>query len=468
MSNKRLLKDFSFGFELEGTYDNYEINTSRLKHKFDSMLGGEGSMHGDGSLRAEGGYSTFEYASPVIQFTPVNIQKVIKFLDSLPSMFVKINRTCGFHTHISFKGITKKDAVWAMASMASDGSYEEFLKLGRTNLYRAPYAKPTFLHKAHEYAKNGQYRRMVEVIVDNEKYRSIRIHPQGTIEWRGPRTFLNTIKHSKNVAFFKKLSKFIMKINESLDKDYTSTISKAEFMSYANSRLNSLYFKEENVSHKSERLSEALMRRPNTINHLPAESFEALRQASVTFSTSTLLNTMRINNVKLKSENAINYMSSMAHLQSFIDLIDIDTFKENMAMFGQRNMLTPTFEHLMRNPGVNDEVLKFMIDCVTKKFGQSNIKTFTYNAMLEMIKYNPNIFKVAINKNLYELFGYEKAQTLIHRLIECMKYSFIHSDIYKLLLDSPNADLTKNTLSLTSFNIQYNNILNESIASMTI
>ena len=466
MSNKRLLKDFSFGFELEGTFNHHEITSSNLKRKFDRMLGGEGSMHGDGSLRAECGYTTFEYASPVIQFTPSNIQKVIAFLDSLPSMYVKINRTCGFHTHISFKGITKQDAVWAMASMASDGSYEEFLKLGRTNLHRAPYAKPTFLRQAHECAVDGQYRKMARIIVDNEKYRSIRIHPQGTIEWRGPRTFLNTIKHSKNVAFFKKLTKFIIKINESLDKDYTSTISKNEFFNYAGSLMNGLYFKETKTTQKVERLAEALRNRPEAINHLPAESLDMLHSSYMTFSISALFNDMRRQGIKFTSDVAIDYMLRATHLSNFIDLIDVNAFKRNMELFGQRNMLTPTFEHLLKNPNVNDEVLQFMINSVLTKFGHSSIKTFTYNAMLEMIKYNPNAFKVATNKNLAELFGEERARTLIARVMDYLRYSFVSSEIYTSLMSSPNAEITKSLLTSSTMRLNTNTILNESVSTM--
>ena len=60
----------------------------------------------------------FEYASPVIQFTPKNIQMVVKFFDALPSMYVKINRTCGLHTHISYKGINRQDISWTQENLA--------------------------------------------------------------------------------------------------------------------------------------------------------------------------------------------------------------------------------------------------------------------------------------------------------------------------------------------------------------
>ena len=247
MSNKRLLNEFSFGFELEGTYNNHETNPSYLKDKFDAMLGGIGNMHGDGSIRCEYGYSPFEYASPVIKFTPKNIQKVVKFLDSLPRMFVSINRSCGFHTHISYRGINRQDVSWLMASMASDQSYRDFLKMGRTNFYKGPYARANFFGDAHMQLVRHNYGSFCNTIVTNEKYRSMRIHPQVTIEWRGPRTFLNVNKHSKNVAFMKKLTQFIIKINNTLDLTETPLLSKNDFLIKAHNYLSNLAFRDDTV-----------------------------------------------------------------------------------------------------------------------------------------------------------------------------------------------------------------------------
>lgn len=468
MSNKRLLNEFSFGFELEGTYNHHETTSRSLKSKFDELLCGEGSMHGDGSLRAEIGYSTFEYASPVFKFTPQNVNMVINFLDSLPSLYVKINRTCGFHTHISFKGITKKDAVWAMASMAIDGSYENFLKLGRTNLHRAPYAKPTFLHKAHEYAENGDMRRLVDTIVDNEKYRSIRIHPQGTIEWRGPRTFLNTISHNKNVAFFKKLAKFIKRINDSLDMDCACNITKEAFLARSVSHLNNLSFKEENTSYKVQRVIDTINTRSEVLNHLSANTFNKLYDASrnmvIGINIDNVIRNLKSKNIKITSSEAIKFLMSYSRITNFITLIDAETFKNNIALIGQHNGLTPTFEYLLRNPGVNDEVLNVLINQALTKFGHSSIKTFSYNAMLEMIKYNINAFKVATRINLKEVFGYERARNLVYNVINTDRYGFRNTNLYTMLINSENESLVRELIQEPNY--QTNDVLNTTLMTL--
>ena len=455
MSKKRLLNEFYFGFELEGTYNHYNTHREALKNKFDRLLDGEGSMHSDGSLRAESGYSTFEYSSPVIQFTPRNVNMVIKFLDMLPSLHVKVNKTCGFHTHISFNGITKNDAVWAMASMAIDGSYENFLKLGRTNLYRAPYARPTFLHRANQYAKDKHIRGLVNEIVDNEKYRSIRIHPQGTIEWRGPRTFLNVNKHSKNVAYFKKLTKFIQRINDSLDMESVNDITKESFLISAVSNLRCLAFKESATS--NDKLLNSLYNRPQSINYIPEEKLLSLRNNS-NFNPDILIRNLKVNNVKLTSKGALSLLLTMRNIKNFIELIDVETYKDNIELIGQYNSLTPSFEFLLKNPGVNDSVLILLTNQALTNFGHSSIKTFTYNAMLEMMKYNTNAFKVAVNKDLTSMFGRERARNLITNLIDTDRYGFKNSELYNMLLTSPNAELTKECIPEPNF--LSNNILN--------
>lgn len=50
------------------------------------------------------------------------------------------------------------------------------------------------------------------------KMRLIRNHPQGTLEWRGPRNFLNKPDIEVIKRFFMKLYKFAKWISDTLDK----------------------------------------------------------------------------------------------------------------------------------------------------------------------------------------------------------------------------------------------------------
>lgn len=468
MSNKRLLNEFSFGFELEGTYDNRETNPSYLKDKFDSMLGGIGNMHGDGSIRCDYGYSPFEYASPVITFTPKNIEKVVKFLDSLPRLYVSVNRSCGFHTHISYTGINRNEVSWLMASMASDETYKDFMKMGRTNFHKGPYARATFFNDAHNYLLRHNFNGFCNTIVTNEKYRSMRIHPQGTIEWRGPRTFLNVNKHAKNVAFMKKLTQFIIKINNTLDLMETPLISKKDFLNRASYKISNLTFRDDIInSDKFKILLEKLKTRPDIINHLSDAKFTEFENylKNTGTSVSMILDVLPSNtSFKINTVRSLKFFYSFAQIRSFIRFVDADLFKENISLVGDLNKLTPTFEFLIKNENVNDDILNILTRETLTNFGKANIRTFTFNAMKEMIKYNINAFKVAIDKDLIKIFGELRARDLINSLVKLDQYGFKNSEIFNSLMNSVNKPLVSSLFPEVSSlnNVIINNVINES------
>ena len=139
-------------------------------------------------------------------------------------------------------------------------------------------------------------------------------------------------------------------------------------------------------------------------------------------------------------------------------------------MIGQRNGLTKSFEYLLKNPGINDEVLNMLTHKALTNFGSSQIKTFSYNAMLEMIKYNINAFKVAINKNLVDIFGIDRAINLIQAVIKVDMYSFRNSEIHNLLMNSINAPLVNRVLpeisntSNSILDLSVNNVLASTMA----
>ena len=447
MSKKRLLKDFSFGFELEGIYERDYTTVEYLKDKFDSLLNGKGNMHGDGSLRSPHGWDTFEYASPVIQFTPKNIKMVIDFFDTLPSLHVKTNRSCGLHTHISYKGITRQDISWLMASMAADESYKEFKCMKRTRFYAEPYALATFFDEAHRYLMDGRMSYFVEKIVNNEKYRSMRIHPQGTLEWRGPRTFLNINKHEKNVMFMKKLTQFIIKINNSLDLTETKNLKKEVFLRAASNRLTNIDFKDDiaKEQNKNEKLIAHISEKPSILNTLPDKKYqdmmEYMNNHSCNFSSTGFARNLKEQGVKLTSKNALDFCLKKMSIQTFIGAVDKDTFKENIALVGKYNKLTPCFEYLIKNNGTNDEVLKVLMRAALKDFGKESIRTFTLNAMMELVKYQINAFEKAASKDLTEIFGHDKALNLIKHVASIDPSTFTSTNVYNILLDSPNRNL---------------------------
>lgn len=211
--DEAMTSEFTFGFELEGCctegerryndlpgYHSGREPSGDVKTLFDKLndtLGfGSGKIESDSSLNTDdrGGW-TFEYASPIIPFNPKNIEQVYNFLKGLPSLGVYTNDSCGFHTHISYPDIDKVNAFWILCCIALDkGMYEEMTKLttesGDDIDFFGHYAQERRLIDIKRYIENKQWDNL-KYELDTEKYQNTRIHPQGTIEWRGPRNFMN-------------------------------------------------------------------------------------------------------------------------------------------------------------------------------------------------------------------------------------------------------------------------------------
>ena len=225
-----LASQFTFGFELEGVFHfdedvKHSSRNSVIKHTIGQAFNipdEEIEIKGDGSLEISDSdnykYSTtFEWASPVFQFTPSELHRVITGLDTLfKNKRITTNKTCGFHTHISFPDITDKDAAWIIIKLSEDEEMRKIIsKFKNINFTHEQWASDKFLEQINYFATNGHWGRIKDIL-NTEKYRSIRIHPQGTMEWRGPRNFMNRYYKARVYAFFKLLYQFINFMSKSL------------------------------------------------------------------------------------------------------------------------------------------------------------------------------------------------------------------------------------------------------------
>lgn len=311
---RKLKSEFTFGFELEGVLNTNVNSRDKLFDILNNDLEDCGDMHYDGSIRYSryNGETSFEYASPIFNYTPSNVDKVLKCLDNLPNYGVSVNRSCGFHTHVSFDGIKQEDTLWFIFWLCASGKYENFRKLGRTNLYGARYAKFNFLDSIATYIKNyvantsSSYdlNMAIGAICTNEKYRAIRIHPQGTIEWRGPRTFLNTPTHKKSLSFFKKLDDFISCFIESLNTDSVTVgdtiITKDKVLQIGKSYLKSITFKSENKIS----FLEKIVNNPRILDKMKVKELDKNRDIII-----TALDRYYWSNTLFKSKVLFNWMS---------------------------------------------------------------------------------------------------------------------------------------------------------------
>ena len=276
---------FTIGFELEGictwkqhtdelfhlpSYGSYsEENQPRggaklLKDYLDKLFiidgsSGSSKIEKDSSLDTKGfdeesGFAhswNFEYATNRIPFNAKNVEKIYNGLTELGENGVYTNNSCGFHIHMSFPDIDKKEVAWIICCLSIDEELlQDMLKLdteyGTIHLFNSKknsegdeiggYAKYHYLLDIGTALKEERYDEVDEKL-NNEKYNVLHIHSEnGTIEWRGPRGFLdnNDTKVVKQfiLKWFKLVSK-IAKITQSTS--YTvdgTTINKKELLSH--------------------------------------------------------------------------------------------------------------------------------------------------------------------------------------------------------------------------------------------
>ena len=258
--SKKLRGEFTFGFEFEGfgrletylrgtdAYDHYdedfdcmECNSldgddyseyyDSINHFINRCLGAKnGRTHYDGSVKNyRNGYQSFEYSSTVYKVNAKNFKKLNNFFSKLSNYDMGINETCGFHTHISYNGITEKDAIWIVSQIAlNDEWVKEVTQMvdgdQTIDFYNGRYAEKDFLEGLKTAILNNED---VRRFINCDKYKVLRIHPQGTIEWRGPRNFLN--RENGFMKFAKKLTNIIDIFSKALDMKTINGRSKEDF-----------------------------------------------------------------------------------------------------------------------------------------------------------------------------------------------------------------------------------------------
>lgn len=242
LSAKYLLSEFKFGFELEGFLkDAYRDNEGRnrrpnLRGVFATYFPEDGSdLKGDGSLRAASEYDyPFEWSSPVLDFTPRNIGRAMNLLKNLPKHNIYTNKSCGFHVHLSFPKLKEQDAIWVLTQLSTNPEmFERITKFGNINFYSEHYATYSYIVNIAKLLVAKNWEGLRDIFTD-EKYRVLRIHPQGTMEWRGPRAFLNEGKAEDVTKFFGLLREFVSWIAAAVAKptvvvDNNVVISRSEF-----------------------------------------------------------------------------------------------------------------------------------------------------------------------------------------------------------------------------------------------
>jgi hypothetical protein len=239
LNEKLLVNEFKFGFELEAIIDGYDEDTweegyEEIQHIFFGYFVEKGSVDDDGSIESSSGL-TFEWASPVLSFTPQTIKQCITFLDDLPKYNIHTNNTCGFHVHMSFPAMSPVDVRWIVFQVALDDTIQETIDgLNDIDFFEMPHALKGYLTDIRKvvegsFTKEEKINRLMKLLND-EKYRTLRIHPQGTLEWRGPRGFLQEYNRQVIKDFFLLLWKFISWITGAVSRTSMAGFTKDDFV----------------------------------------------------------------------------------------------------------------------------------------------------------------------------------------------------------------------------------------------
>jgi hypothetical protein len=269
---KYLLGEFQIGFELEaileaklkqtdkavqGEYSyfyHYGRNENYIpSKKMDNFISftnksiGNSEFTYDGTILADNdGDIAFEMKSPVFEYNPKNILSIKNYLKSLPSKKVYTNASCGFHVHISFPRLNSEDMIWLFFNMVLDKTFtDNYINKFITN----DDIEISFISDEMASASwQEKYRKLLTTAItsDNfnnlykamkseskEKWYNIRLHPQGTIEFRGPREFMDNYDISNIDSFFNHITTIIKWFSNVLSKNEMKVgneiISKKDF-----------------------------------------------------------------------------------------------------------------------------------------------------------------------------------------------------------------------------------------------
>ena len=270
---KKLTTDFTMGFELEAIwtedaeyndddYDSYSNYEDEINHLFDSEFPG-GDLHGDGSVHGNGEGVGFEWASPVLPFNVATLQKIINFYRKHLGKEFIVNDSCGYHHHISFSGISVEDVVWIMCKLALDNRMRDLISNFEGIEFVSGWSNDNYLDDLADAVHNNNYGKIIE-ICNTDKYSLINVHSNKTLEWRGPRGFLNKEDPDIIIKFYKRLHQFITWITDVLDENEIEGISKDNFIEMIRAALPSKRIRDF-YSNKSDRIKGEM--KPETVDN---------------------------------------------------------------------------------------------------------------------------------------------------------------------------------------------------------
>lgn len=253
---KLLASDFSIGFELEGIIGSENSNKDIL-----NIFSQIDEIWGSGSIQYESDifkmteyeldildqealgipYRGFEYNSPVLKYNLTIYKKLENLLLNISKFNIFGNERTAFHVHFSYPNMDSLDSFWILCKIALDKDIKKkILKIGDINQFGSYLSRFDILIKLKNSILKKDLSSLYEIYdlffknndgdVKELKKLLFRIHPIGTLEWRGPRSFMYKDVIKNVPIFMKTLHNLILFMSNAIESDHLADISKKEFL----------------------------------------------------------------------------------------------------------------------------------------------------------------------------------------------------------------------------------------------
>lgn len=495
---ERLLSSFTFGFELEGwiderydsdefknfagyTFEKFDIlNNSKPEFKEDSSINPDGfeecyECNGSGTIEYidedgdeqntnceecggtgylsrsyDGPHFTFELSSPIIRLTPINIINTVKFLtEAIDTYNVETNETCGFHIHVGFPEINSQiravEIFWSLCNFINNpDEFTKFLNFKGIKFYDTEFANINWFNDLYDkitYQYSKYNFRKIDILnflskyYSSAKYVIFRQHPQGTLEWRGPRGFMNHSDLYKEF-FVKVVYKLVTLLNDYLDKTEivmgSNVITKKEFFEY--------FMKIEDYPSNIDKIKKFIEMTPEEI----AEVYRKFPR---------ILNQIEFSGARLSIENDKLLIREMYLNQGNLSNVFIDNIQLNDASINNCNI---------NNLWVHEKAK--ISDCEIQyinKLEKSIMKNCNINFMYASIN-NATEFD---NCNIQKVESYNLNEVIFNKCkIKLSKYGG-RKNLNRLLINDSELEFISDNYSIISSEINNSTINNSTINS---
>jgi hypothetical protein len=203
------LEEFFDTISAEELFDDFHMEVNPFSIEMNNLLISEAGLKLDW-------WHPAEYSSPVLTPNISTFSEMRKFL-LRSKRIMWFDENCGFHVHLSFPASGAIDLFWFLCKAAiSEDLVSALSDMGKYEFYHEKFAQDILDDLLFE-IESGDVDKIASFLIGMYKNKQINVHvsKHGTIEWRGPRGFLNG-EDEEVTNFIKHLHKTIMLMSRAL------------------------------------------------------------------------------------------------------------------------------------------------------------------------------------------------------------------------------------------------------------